>query len=138
MHPYDWSEAAPWLAGVQAQPPAIQSVQGLDLGAVHCVPLSLTDGAPLHGGGWLLSAVAEDTSDSVADGACVASALGVVAADSQVRSLVRLQGASKVEGIAVQTDGASAAHLALQNYKRVAHNSMAMLPEAHLTCCWPP
>ena len=54
------------------QPPAIKSVQLLDLGAVDGVPLSLTDGAPLPGGEWLFSAVAEDTSDSVADGACVA------------------------------------------------------------------
>ena len=101
----DWSSAALWLAGVQTQPPAIQSVQLLDLGAVDGVPLSLTDGAALPGGEWLFSAVAEDTSDSVADGACVASALGVVAADGQVRRLARLQGAPKVEGIAVQTDG---------------------------------
>ncbi len=102
---YDWNLAAPWLAGVQAQPPAIKSVQVLDLGAVDGVPLSLTDGVPLPGGEWLFSAVAEDTRDSVADGACVASALGVVAADGQVRRLVRLQGAPKVEGIAVQTLG---------------------------------
>ena len=102
----DWNAAAPWLAGVQAQPPAIQSVQMLDLGAVDGVPLSLTDGVPLPGGGWMFSAVAEDTSDSVADGACVASALGVVAADGQVRRVVRLQGAPKVEGIAVQAEGA--------------------------------
>ena len=87
------------------QPPAIKSVQVLDLGAVDGVPLSLTDGTPLPGGEWLFSAVAEDTSDSVADGACVASALGVVAADGQVRRLVRLQVAPKVEGIAVQAEG---------------------------------
>lgn len=102
---YDWNVAAPWLAGVQTQPPTIKSVQVLNLGAVDGVPLSLTDGVPLPGGEWLFSAVAEDTSDSVADGACVASALGVVAASGQVRSLMYLQGAPKVEGIAVQADG---------------------------------
>lgn len=102
---YDWNVAAPWLAGVLTQPPAIKSVQVLDLGAVDGVPLSLTDGVPLPGGEWLFSAVAEDTSDSVADGACVASALGVVAADGQVRRLMRLHGAPKVEGIAVQAEG---------------------------------
>ncbi|MGP1683095.1 MAG: DUF6910 family protein [Giesbergeria sp.] len=102
---YDWNVAAPWFAGVQAQPPAIKSVQLLDLGAVDGIPLSLTDGVPLPGGEWLFSAVAEDTSDSVADGACVASALGVVAADGHVRRLLRLQGAPKVEGIAVQAEG---------------------------------
>ena len=102
---YDWEAAASWLAGVQPEPPAIQSVQLLDLGAVDGVPLSLTDGVPLPGGEWLFCAVAEDTSDSVVDGACVASALGVVGADGQVRRLVRLQGAPKVEGIAVQAEG---------------------------------
>ena len=102
---YDWNVAASWLAGVQTQPPAIKSVQVLDLGAVDGVPLSLTDGVPLPSGEWMFSAVAEDTSDSVVDGACVASALGVVAADGQVCRLVRLQGAPKVEGIAVQAEG---------------------------------
>ena len=102
---YDWNVAARWLAGLQTEPPAILSVQMLDLGDVDGVPLSLTDGVPLPGGEWLCSAVAEDTSSSVADGACVASALGVVAVDGQVRRLIRLQGAPKVEGIAVQTDG---------------------------------
>lgn len=80
-------------------------LQLLDLGDVDGVPLSLTDGVPLSGGEWLCSAVAEDTSSSVADGACVASALGVVAVDGQVGRLIRRQGAPKVEGIAAQTDG---------------------------------
>ena len=78
----------------------------LNLEAIDGVPLSLIDGVPLPGGQWLFSAVAEDTSDSVVDGACVASALGVVAADGQVRRLIRMEGAPKVEGIAVQADGA--------------------------------
>lgn len=45
------------------------------------------------GGEWMFRAVAEDTSDSVVDGACVAS---VVSADGQVLRLMRLQGAPKV------------------------------------------
>ncbi len=102
---YDWNAAAPWLAGVQPQPPAIKSVQVIDLGVVDGVPLGLTDGVPLPGGEWLFSAVAEDTHNSVADGVCVASTLGVVTADGLVRRLARLHGAPKVEGIAVQTDG---------------------------------
>ena len=83
----------------------IKSVQVLDLGSVDGVALSLTDGVPLEGGEWMFSAVAEDTRDSVADGACVASALGVVAADGTVRRLAHLEGAPKVEGIAVQREG---------------------------------
>lgn len=103
---YDWNAVARWLAGEPTQPTTLTSVQVLDLGAVEGVPLGLTDGVPLPGGDWLFSAVAEDTSDSVADGDCVASALGVVGADGRVRSLWRLQGAPKVEGIAVQRAGA--------------------------------
>ena len=53
----------------------------------------------------MFSAVAEDTQDSVADGQCVASALGVVTPEGQVRRCAILQGAPKVEGIAVQTEG---------------------------------
>ncbi|MFN3436892.1 MAG: DUF6929 family protein [Acidovorax sp.] len=102
---YDWSGIAPWLAGLQAQPPEIKNLQVLDLGSVDGVALSLTDGVPLEGGDWMFSAVAEDTRDSVADGACVASALGVVTADGNVRRLAHLYGAPKVEGIAVQREG---------------------------------
>ncbi|MBC7618941.1 MAG: hypothetical protein H7293_08140 [Candidatus Saccharibacteria bacterium] len=102
---YDWNLMAPWLAGLQPLPPAAKSVQVLNLGSVDGVPLSLTDGVPLPNGEWMFSAVAEDTLDSVADGACVASALGVVTPEGLVRTCVTLQGEPKVEGIALQTDG---------------------------------
>lgn len=102
---YDWNLMAPWLAGLQPLQPAAKSIQILNLGSVDGVPLSLTDGVPLPNGEWMFSAVAEDTADSVADGACVASALGVVTPEGQVRRCITLQGAPKVEGIAVQTEG---------------------------------
>ena len=50
----------------------------------------------------MFSAVAENPPDSVQDGPCVASALGIVAANGQVSQLHALQGAPKVEGIAVK------------------------------------
>ena len=102
---YDWNLIAPWLAGLQPLPPAAKSIQILNLGSVDGVPLSLTDGVPLPNGEWMFSAVAEDTQDSVADGQCVGSALGVVTPEGQVRRCAILQGAPKVEGIAVQTEG---------------------------------
>lgn len=102
---FDWNLIAPWLSGLQPQPPAAKNIQIIQIGSVEGVPLSLTDGVPLPHGEWMFSAVAEDTADSVADGACVASALGVVTAEGQVRCCVTLQGAPKVEGIAVQTEG---------------------------------
>ena len=101
---YDWNLVAPWLAGLQPQPPAAKSVQVIALGAVNGIPLSLTDGAGLPDGEWMFSAVAEDTRDNVNDGACVGSAVGIVGADGQVRLMFSLQGAPKVEGIAVQRD----------------------------------
>jgi hypothetical protein len=102
---YDWNQIAPWLAGLQPAPPVAKSVQLLDLGSANGVPLTVTDGTPLHGGAWAFTAVAESTDDSYADGACVASAIGIVLPDGQVRQMHLLHGAPKVEGIAVLPDG---------------------------------
>lgn len=102
---YDWNLIAPWLAGLQPQPPTAKSVQLLDLGRVDGVPLTLTDGTPLHGGAWAFTAVAEGTDNSYADGACVASAVGIVLPDGQVRRMHPLHGAPKVEGLVVLPDG---------------------------------
>ncbi len=102
---FDWNLLAPWLAGVQAQPPAAKSVQLMDLGSVDGVPFGFTDGAALHGGAWAFTAVAENTDDSYLDGACVASAIGTVGADGKLQQLHRLDGAPKVEGMAVLADG---------------------------------
>lgn len=102
---FDWNLVAPWLAGLQRKPPGAKSVQLMALGDVDGVPLSLTDGTALQGGAWAFSAVAESTDDSYQDGACVGSAIGIVAPDGQLRHLHRLAGAPKVEGLAVQVVG---------------------------------
>lgn len=102
---YDWDLVAPWLSGTQPLPPQAKSVQVVALGSIDGVALSLTDGAALPGGGWVFSAVSEDTSDSVQDGRCVASAVGVVTADGVVRERWLLHGAPKVEGVAVRRLG---------------------------------
>ncbi len=102
---FDWNLIAPWLAGVQTQPPPAKSVQLMDLGTVDGVPLGFTDGAALHGGAWAFTAVAEDTADSYLDGACVASVVGTVGADGKLQQLHRIDGAPKVEGMAVLADG---------------------------------
>lgn len=95
-----------WLAGTRAQPPAPLRTTLFDLGTVDGVPLGFTDGAALPGndGGWIFSAVAENTDDSYTDGACVASAIGWVGADGVLQRMAALEGAPKVEGIAL--DGA--------------------------------
>jgi hypothetical protein len=99
---FDWNLIAPWLAGLQPKPPSAKSVQLMALGDVGGVPLSWTDGTALQGGAWAFSAVAERTDDSYRDGACVGSAIGIVAPDGQLRHLRHLAGAPKVEGIAAQ------------------------------------
>jgi len=105
---YDWNRVAPWLAGTQALPPAAKSVQIMcvgSVGSVDGVPLGLTDAAPLEGGYWMFCAVAERTDNSVDDGACVGSAIGIVGPDGALGPIYPLIGAPKVEGIAVQADG---------------------------------
>jgi hypothetical protein len=99
---FDWNHVAPWLLGQRPAPPAVKAVQAIELGAVNGVPLGLTDGAALGGGAWVFSAVAEDTDNSYADGACVGSAVGIVEADGRVRRMELLAGAPKVEGVAVR------------------------------------
>ncbi len=99
---FDWNHVAPWLLGQRAAPPAIKAVQSIDLGAVDGVPLGLTDGAALADGNWVFSAVAEDTDNSYADGACTGSAIGIVAPDGRLRQVHRLAGSPKVEGLAVR------------------------------------
>jgi hypothetical protein len=102
---FDWNQVAPWLVGRRSAAPAPKSVLWIELGTVGGVPLGLTDGAALPGGAWVFSAVAEDTHSSYADGACCASAIGLIGPDGATLELHLLQGAPKVEGIAVQSQG---------------------------------
>jgi len=102
---YEWSRIAPWLAGVQPLPPPVKHVHVMALGDINGAPLGLTDAAALEGGAWMYCAVAERTANSVADGPCVGSVIGVVGANGLLGAVYALQGAPKVEGIAVQADG---------------------------------
>ncbi len=96
---YRWKPFLQWLLGKSDQRPPVLSITPLDLGMEAGVPLSLTDGAALPGGRWVFCAVAEDTTNSFDDGACLASAVGVVDAQGTVLHSHRLKGAPKVEGI---------------------------------------
>jgi hypothetical protein len=81
-------------------PLAIQRWPAAALGRIGGVELGFTDAAPLPGGAWVFSAVAEDRDDSVADGACLGSAIGLVDAGGRLRALRPLADAAlKVEGI---------------------------------------
>ena len=102
---YSLRDMQDWLEGYSAAPPEPLGLVPFGLGAVQGVPLGFTDGAGLPDGGWIFSAVAEDTSDSYNDGACAGSAIGRVGCDGKLQRIEFLQGAPKVEGIAL--DGAA-------------------------------
>ena len=104
---YDWPLLKQWLidqgqgAEHQHQPPE-PTIQIIELANVDGVPLSLTDGAALPDGTWVFSAAAEATNDSVQDGACVGSAVGIISRSGEMLCTYLLQGKPKVEGIYVR------------------------------------
>lgn len=98
---YSLKELHDWLGGRRRAPPLPLQIDRLDLGDVAGVPLGFTDGAALPGGGWIFSAVAEDTEDNFNDGPCAGSAIGWVGSDGELQRLEPLAGCPKVEGIAL-------------------------------------
>jgi hypothetical protein len=81
-------------------------VRRYDLGAVHGVPLAVTDAVALPDGRILVSAAAEDTPDPVNDGPVVAAALALLD-DDRVEDIAVLpqegDAAQKVEGLALES-----------------------------------
>jgi hypothetical protein len=82
------------------------NVREFDLGDIRGVPLCFTDASPLPQGGWLFSAVAENTGSSYEDGPCLGSAIGRVDARSRLRWIRRAPRQFKIEGIDAHQDGA--------------------------------
>jgi hypothetical protein len=109
---YRAADLLAWLDG-RAREPAALHVREHRLPQVQGVALTFTDGAALADGRWLFSAVAEATDDSVADGACVGSAVGLMSARGALKALWRLPDHDKVEGIALRERGGGAIDLAL-------------------------
>ncbi len=99
---FEWTRFAAWLLGETAEVPIATRVQRLEPGDEEQVPLAPTDAAALSDGRWLFCAVAEDSCDSYNDGACMASAIGVVDSKGHITSIQRLRGSPKVEGIALE------------------------------------
>jgi hypothetical protein len=83
---------------------APSAIRRYALGAIDGVPLGFTDVAALSAGGWVFSAVAEDTGSSYADGECRGSAIGVVGPDGELLALHRLVRRAKIEGVAARVD----------------------------------
>jgi len=98
---YALAEVHDWLAGRRRAPPAGQRVVPIAPGPLGRVTPSLTRAPALPRRGWILSRPARNTRDSYRDGACGGSVLGWVDVDGVVQRLEQLQGAPKVEGIAL-------------------------------------
>jgi hypothetical protein len=75
------------------------AIEEVDLGGIGNLPLCFTDGAALPDGRMVFTAIAEDTSDSYADGACRGAALGVMGRDGRIEFLAPIDPPHKVEGI---------------------------------------
>lgn len=86
-------------------PVAVGHRATLSLGEADGVPLTVTDACALNDGSIIVSAVAEDTSDSYNDGRLAGAAVCVLDRDIQLRLVERLQPAVKIEGIVATQTG---------------------------------
>ncbi|MGO1001139.1 DUF6929 family protein [Lysobacter sp. CA196] len=77
----------------------------LGLGRIGEVPVGITDATLLKAGGWLLSAVAENTSSAYDDGRCAGAVLVACDPSGKVAWTGQLDGGFKVEGIAFDEQG---------------------------------
>lgn len=93
------SRGAPWT------PALVRDLAFLDLGEVDGVPYSVTDATPLPDGGLLLTAAAEASSDTYADGACAGSALIRLDPPHRVAWRLALPGRAKLEGVWAEPEG---------------------------------
>lgn len=103
-------------------------IDAIDLGEIDGVPLCFSDGAALGDGRMAFTAIAEDTSDSYADGACSGAAVGVIGAQGGVEFLGRIDPCLKVEGIEAMAEP-GVIHLQL-----VTDADDAAIPAALLAC----
>lgn len=101
---YPLAPVLQWLVLGGAVPLPLRESR-FDLGAADGIAFGFTDGTAAPGGGWFFSAVAEDTPDSFADGRCVAAAIGRVGPGGGLEELARVEGAPKIEGLALAGDG---------------------------------
>ncbi len=96
---YDWPALMQWVVGECAEPPPVARIALIDLGVVDGVPLGVTDAAAVTDDLWAVSAAAENTDNSYADGPCLASAIALVNNAYQVLAQYELADAPKVEGL---------------------------------------
>lgn len=125
---YAVGEVQAWLAGTRTAVPVPLRITDYDLGRVVGVPFGFTDGTALPGGGWVFSAVAEDTRDSYNDGTCAGSLIGWMDADGRLVRTEALAGAPKVEGLAIDPLGRLL--MVTDSDNPFAPSALLMLPDA--------
>lgn len=101
-HPASHIVAVPLAAVLDGGPVAARLCAELRLPTVSGVPLTVTDACRLESGPILLSAVAEATDNSYADGALAGAAIVELDADLHVRRIEPLDPMLKVEGLSAQ------------------------------------
>lgn len=94
--------AVPLAGLLEGGPITATLLAELQLPTVSGVPLTVTDACLLESGHILLSAVAEATDNSYADGALLGAAIVELSADLRVRAITPLDPILKVEGLAAQ------------------------------------
>jgi hypothetical protein len=100
-----WPQVQAWLVDDENAPPPPSRIIEINLGHVDGVLLTPTDACALPDGRWVMTAVAENTLDSVLDGPCAGSAIAVLSPQGAVVQLHHLHGAPKVEGVSAQLEG---------------------------------
>jgi hypothetical protein len=94
------------LASTQSLGSAAPStVRTYDLGDIDGVPLCFSDAAALPDGSVIFTAIAENSSDSYADGPCAGAAIGITNRDGKLCYLERVDPGYKVEGIEAVGEG---------------------------------
>ncbi len=94
----------PLAAVINGAPVAASLRATVMLPIMSGVPLTVTDACLLENGHYLLSAVAEATTDSYADGALMGAAIVELDSQFNLRSIEHLEPPLKVEGIAAHTN----------------------------------
>jgi hypothetical protein len=103
QHPASQIIAVPLAAVLRGGPVIATPCAQLALPTVAGVPLTVTDACQLENGHILLSAVAEATDNSYADGALAGAAIVELDADFNVRMIEPLNPILKVEGLSAKT-----------------------------------
>jgi hypothetical protein len=96
----DYAAIATALSGDKVLPDIPpRRITEVNLGDIRGVPLGFTDACMPAPGLWLFSAVAEDTRDSVADGACIGAVIGLATREQGIVWQRRVAPLHKIEGI---------------------------------------